>query len=117
MPRGAERDPVHIETVLELIGHIRRRLEDATRERFVQDRDEVDLTAYRLAAIGEATNRLSPALKERHPEIPWSAIYGMRNIVAHDYGSIVPVRVWNVVEDHLAALAAVCETELKHSGP
>ncbi len=34
-----------------------------------------------LQIIGEATRSLSPTLREQHPEIPWSKIIGMRNIL------------------------------------
>ena len=111
---GADpRDAARLELVLELIDHIERRLKGLTLARFAQDRDEVDLTAYRLAAIGEATNRLSAALRQRHPHIPWDAIYGMRNIIAHEYGAVIPERVWNVIGEPLDALATVCRQELQ----
>jgi uncharacterized protein with HEPN domain len=106
-------DAAHLEQILELIAHISRRLDGLDQERFRHDRDEVDLTAYRLAAIGEATQKLSKALKERHPTIPWSAIYAMRNIIAHDYGSVLPDRVWNVTEGQLEELAEICARELR----
>jgi uncharacterized protein with HEPN domain len=106
------RDAARLELVLELIDHIERRLEGMSLAQFAQDRDEVDLTAYRLAAIGEATNGLSGALKQRHPEIPWDAIYGMRNIIAHEYGAVIAERVWNVTGEPLTALAEVCRHEL-----
>lgn len=107
-----ESDALHLQQILELIGHIDRRLQGLDRERFRADRDEIDLTAYRLAAIGEATRKLSAALKERHPDIPWDAIYGMRNIIAHDYGAVIPDRVWNVTEGQLEDLERVCRAEL-----
>ncbi len=111
---GADpRDAARLELILELIDHIERRLKEMTLARFAQDRDEVDLTAYRLAAIGEATSRLSSGLKRRHPHIPWDAIYGMRNIIAHEYGAVIPERVWNVIGEPLDALAAVCRLELE----
>jgi len=72
----------------------------------------VDLTAYRIAAIGEATRALPDDLRARHPDIPWRAIYDMRNIIAHDYGAIVPERVWNVTQGALDALRQVCAAEL-----
>ncbi len=106
------RDAVRLELIQELIGHIDRRMTGITLASFAADRDEVDLTAYRLAAIGEATNKLSGALKARHPHIPWDAIYGMRNIVSHDYGGVVPERVWNVTGAPLESLAEVCRREL-----
>ena len=79
---------------------------------FVADRDEVDLTAYRLSAIGEATHNLSPAVRDRHPDIPWAAMYAMRNIIAHDYGAVVPELVWAVPGEKLDALRAACMAEL-----
>lgn len=109
------RDAARLELILELIDHIERRLKGMTLARFAQDRDEVDLTAYRLAAIGETTNRLSGGLKRRHSNIPWDAIYGMRNIIAHEYGAVIPERVWNVIGEPLDALATVCRLEL-HAG-
>ncbi len=112
MDESIWRDSIHLEQILELIDHIDRRVDELNFEQFEKDRDEIDLTAYRLAAIGEATRRLSSDLKSRHPKIPWDAIYGMRNIVAHDYGAIIPKRVWDVVQDHLDERAALRRAEL-----
>lgn len=106
------RDAARLELILELIAHIERRLAGLTLASFAADRDEVDLTAYRLAAIGETANKLSSALKARHPHIPWDAIYGMRNIVAHDYGALIPERVWNVTGASLNDLREACRSEI-----
>lgn len=107
-----DRDVDRLDQILELIDHIDRRMDGMSREDFLADRDEVDLTAFRLAAIGEATRKLSDELKSRHPRIGWAAIYGMRNIIAHDYGAINPERVWQVLGDDLEALAIVCRQEI-----
>lgn len=88
---GEARDRAHLEQIVELADLIARRLEGLTSERFGADRDEVDLTAYRLSAFGEATRKLSDQLKSRHPSIPWPAIYAMRNIIGHDYGRLIPI--------------------------
>lgn len=107
-----ERNRAHLLQIIELAEHLARRLDGVSRDQFVADRDEVDLTAYRLAAIGEATQKLTATLRDRHPQIPWQAIYGMRNIIAHEYGAVVPIRVWNVIGDQLDALETACRTEL-----
>lgn len=39
-----------------------------------------------LLVIGEAANHLSQTFKDNHSAIPWQAIIGMRNIIAHEYG-------------------------------
>ncbi|WP_332450035.1 HepT-like ribonuclease domain-containing protein [Methanoculleus sp.] len=42
---------------------------------------------------------ISPEFRAAHPEIPWSDIVGMRNILIHHYFGIDRDAVWNVVED------------------
>jgi uncharacterized protein with HEPN domain len=37
-----------------------------------------------LEIISEAARRLSPAVRERHPELPWRAIMGGGNIYRHE---------------------------------
>lgn len=67
---------------------------------------------WRLQTLAEATNRLSPELKTRHPEIRWRAIYGFRNIAAHGYLDLQMHRVWEIVEVHLPLLKKAIEAEL-----
>jgi len=38
-----------------------------------------------LTVIGEAINRLSPELRERHPEVPWQQIVAVRHRIVHAY--------------------------------
>jgi uncharacterized protein with HEPN domain len=48
-----------------------------------------------LELIGEAARRISRPFREAHPEIPWAEIIGQRSVLAHDYGDISDVRVWD----------------------
>ena len=41
-----------------------------------------------LLAVGEESKKLEAELKKGFEEIPWSAIAGMRNRLAHDYRGI-----------------------------
>ena len=95
-----------------MIGHLRRRLTPLSERSFLADIDEIDLTAFRLAAIGEVSSKLSEALKERHPHIHWPSIYAMRNLIVHDYEAIEPERLWAAFLNDIDALAAVCEAEI-----
>lgn len=55
----------------------------------------------RLTIIGEATKRLSSELRERHPEIPWKQMAGLRDIVVHEYDEINLNILREVVEINL----------------
>jgi uncharacterized protein with HEPN domain len=108
-----ERDVDRLEQILELIAAVQRRTASLDRQTFEHDRDESDLAAFRLAHIGEQTKKLSAELRERHPQIDWRSIYGMRNVIAHDYGAILPRLLWKVIEKDLDNLASVCRAELE----
>ena len=56
--------------------------------------------AHLLQTIGEAARRVSPAFRDKHPDVPWSAMIGMRHKVVHDYLNVDYDVVWvTVVKD------------------
>lgn len=108
----AYRDQDLLELMVELIDHIERRLSKLDEPAFLADQDEIDLTCFRLLQIGEAANKLSGAIKLRHADIPWIDIYGMRNIVSHDYFGLNPGIVWMTATTKLGELRTMCRAEL-----
>lgn len=62
-----------------------------------------------ITVVGEAVKRLSPQFRQRHPEVPWQSIAGMRDKMIHDYEHIDHSVVWGVLTDHLPRLLAVLE--------
>ncbi len=60
-------------------------------------------------------NKLSEELRSRTTEeITWSAIKGMRNIIAHDYGMIRLNVVWNTAMEDVPVLKSFCEAHLEN---
>jgi uncharacterized protein with HEPN domain len=57
-----------------------------------------------LQVIGEASRSLSTTIREQHPEVPWSKIIGMRNVLAHNYFEVDVDIVWTVIDQELPAL-------------
>jgi uncharacterized protein with HEPN domain len=76
------------------------------RERADLDRDRMlNLALVRLVEIvGEAANRVSDARQQRHPEIPWRQVIGVRNRIAHGYDQIDYDILWAIVRDDLPPL-------------
>jgi uncharacterized protein with HEPN domain len=56
-----------------------------------------DAVIRKLAVIGEAVKRLPPSFRDRHPDIPWKGIAGLRDVVIHEYDQMEIPRIWNVV--------------------
>ncbi|MHB8779068.1 MAG: HepT-like ribonuclease domain-containing protein [Anaerolineales bacterium] len=54
-----------------------------------------------LLIVGEAANHVSKEFQEKHPEIEWAQIIGLRNILAHEYGEVKMDKIY------LAATKAV----------
>lgn len=61
-----------------------------------------------LMQIGELTNKLSQEFRDGYAEIPWRAIRGMRNVVAHEYGNIDVETVWETAEYGTQELREFC---------
>ena len=60
---------------------------------------------HQLFVIGEAATRLSQQLKDKYPGIPWRAICGFRNFIAHEYFSLDSDIIWQTVIADVPALA------------
>jgi len=112
MAPGTEADGLYLERIIELISLIQAGLKEMDEAAFLADRDMIDLTAFRLFQIGELTHKLSQDPKQRHPEIAWTSIYGLRNLIAHHYEKSKPSALWTIVTNSMAALETVCRQEL-----
>ena len=66
-----------------------------------------------LEVVSEASRRLPTEFKQQHPEIDWRNIATSGNVYRHEYESVDPRLVWLTVRDHLPALKAVAEAELR----
>lgn len=62
-----------------------------------------------IEAIGEGIKRVDERTKGqlliKRPEIPWKAVKGMRDHIAHGYFDINTELVWDVVKNDLPALS------------
>jgi uncharacterized protein with HEPN domain len=49
-----------------------------------------------LEIIDEAARNVTENTRNLYPDIPWTSIIGLRNIIAHEYGEIRYEKVWGI---------------------
>jgi len=57
-----------------------------------------------LEIVGEAAGRIPKVEQDKHPEVRWLVIVGMRNRIVHGYDAINLDTVWSVVKEDLPRL-------------
>lgn len=57
-----------------------------------------------IEIIGEATKRLTQGFKEKHPDIPWKKMAGMRDKLIHDYFGVDLDAVWDTAKKDIPVL-------------
>lgn len=70
----------------------------------------------RFQVIGEHVGKLlknEESLLDAYPQIPWQAIYGLRNIISHEYANIDEDIIVSVINDDLGLLKNAIEELLK----
>lgn len=97
-------DRARLEDILEAIASIARY---TARGRSAFDRDELiqSWMVYHLTVIGEAAARLTPELRDDHPEVPWPR-------VIHGYFAIDLEEVWVTVDQRVPVLRSQIEAML-----
>lgn len=81
---------------------------------FINDIDYRKSVSLSILQIGELAGKLSEDYRNSTSEIPWKQIRGLRNIVAHSYGTVDFEEIFDIAHDNISNLKAFCEKELKH---
>lgn len=107
----AERNRQALEEIVRqcLVLEERIALADGSRARFMNNALLQDSCAFCLLQIGEAANRLSDGFREATREIGWHKVVGMRNIIAHAYGSFDLSIAWETITEDIPVLKKECE--------
>lgn len=82
------------------------------KEFFLSDTKTQDAVLRNLQTLAESTQRLPEELKAKYPDVPWRAISGFRNLLAHDYLGVNQSTVWDICRHDLPGLGAVVASML-----
>lgn len=103
------RDQEALIDILESIKLILKYAESLEFDNLANNIEKQDAILRRISIIGEATKRLSAKFRSQHPEVPWKAMAGMRDVIIHDYDEVDLDEVWTVIRENLPQLLANIE--------
>ena len=99
----------YLSDILTSIGEVEEFLLGTTYETFVSDRKTVNAVIRSLEVIGEATKHIPVSFRNKHPDIPWSRMAGMRDVLIHDYMGVDLRTVWKVAQERLPEIKPAIE--------
>jgi uncharacterized protein with HEPN domain len=76
---------------------------------FLDDPKTIRAVAFELSTLGEAVRALPEDIKNRHFEIPWEKIPGIRNVLIHEYFRLDEEIIWKTVQQDIPNLKSLLE--------
>ena len=85
---NVKNDNYHALKIRDDLAFIVKHMKDISQEELGTNEVLLDSMLFRLIQISENAKKLSEEYKTEHNSVPWTAIYGLRNKIVHDYGNV-----------------------------
>ena len=100
---------LYLEDILKAIQEVEDFIGNLSFADFLKDAKTIKAVTMDFIVIGEATKHIPLDTRKNYPEIPWSNIVGMKNILTHDYPAIKIEVLWKTAKKRLVELKPVIE--------
>ena len=98
------RNDLVIDKMIEIIEKIQGYMADYDEQSFEENDMLVDACVFNLGQLGVTANKIDDDFEEKHAEIPWRQIYGLRNRIVHDYEGVNLKLIWEIISEDLPDL-------------
>jgi len=78
-------------------------------EAFLADEMAYDATLRNLEILGEAAKAIPEEIRQRHPEVDWRGVAGLRDVLAHTYFALDDATLWRILHTDVGQLLEVLE--------
>ena len=92
---------------------ILQKVNNLSKKEFDQDDDVIQIVCFNILQIGELAKNFDTSFTSKYNEVPWKQITGMRDKVAHGYGTIDIDIVWGTATNDVMTLKKYCEKILE----
>lgn len=107
-----DRDAAHLWDMLAAAREAGAVVAGITLDAFLEDRLRLRALERTLELLGEAARRVSLQTRASMPQIPWRALIGQRNLLAHEYGRVNASLLYQAATRDLPALIISLEQAL-----
>jgi len=80
---------------------------------FLSDTKTQDAVIRNLQIMAESSQRVSDALKSKHPLLDWRGLSGFRNVLVHGYFGVDLARIWEIIENQIPHIKRQVENMLE----
>jgi uncharacterized protein with HEPN domain len=105
------------EDIIDASDRISDYIQDYSKEEFKGDQKTIDAVVRNIEIIGEAVSNISPDIRMKFSEIPWTKIVGVRNIVIHRYFGVDTDTLWIIIKEQIPKfkdqISAIVEEEIQ----
>lgn len=86
----------YLDDILTSMLRITEYIGDQQFEEFKRSYITVDAVVRNFEIIGEASKNIPEEIQKKYPNLPWKKMYGLRNLISHEYFGVDYEMIWEI---------------------
>lgn len=103
----------YFKDILNAINDLEDFIKDMSFEEFRKDKKTIYAVVRCIEVIGEATKNIPRTIKDKHRELPWKKMAGMRDKLIHEYFGVDVEILWKTLKEDMPPLKQPIQDILK----
>lgn len=107
----------YLQDIADAMAKVAQFIDGMSFDEFSSDDKSLFAVVRALEIIGEATKHVPDDIRDRHPEVPWRVMAGMRDKLIHGYFGVDLAVVWKTATQEVPTLEPVIRRILVDAEP